>query len=131
MAIATLYVTTARSTPPAAVVYVVLLLSYVLIHYFFVSQTAHMIAVLPIFLTVGLAAGIPGTMLAMMLLLATNFFSAMTPQASSANVIFAGSGYLTPGEIYKNGGFVTLINTTIYGLVGTAWVWLVFEILLG
>ncbi len=115
---------------PAAVVYVVLLLSYVLIHYFFVSQTAHMVAVFPIFLTVGLAAGIPGTMLAMMLLLATNFFSALTPQASSANVIFAGSGYLTAAEIYKNGGYVTLINTIIFGLVGTAWVWFVFEILL-
>jgi DASS family divalent anion:Na+ symporter len=114
---------------PMPVIYVALLLSYVLIHYFFVSQTAHMVAVFPIFLTVGLEAGLPANMLAMMLLLATNFFSAITPQASSSNAIFAGSGYLTAGEIYKNGGFVTLVNTLIYGTVGTAWVWFVFEYL--
>ena len=110
---------------PWPVVYVVLLITYILIHYFFVSQTAHMVAVFPIFLTVGLKAGVPGTLLAMMLLLATNFFSALTPQASSANAIFVASGYVTPGEIYKSGGFVTLVNTAIYGIVGTAWIWLV------
>jgi DASS family divalent anion:Na+ symporter len=111
------------------IVYAVLLLSYILIHYFFVSQTAHMVAVFPIFLTVGLEVGLPANMLAMMLLLATNFFSPITPQASSGNAIFAGSGYLTAGEIYKNGGFVTLVNTIIYGTVGTAWIWFVFEYL--
>ena len=60
-----------------------------------------------------------------MLLLATNFFSPLTPQASSANVIFVGSDYLTLGEIYRNGGFVTLMNALIYGLIGTAWILLI------
>ena len=103
-------------------IYVVLLLAYILIHYFFVSQTAHMLAVFPIFLQVGVAAGVPGHLLAMMLLMATNFFAPLTPQASSANAIFVGSGYLTTGEIYKNGGLVVLLNTLIYGLIGTAWI---------
>lgn len=103
------------------VVYVSLILSYVLIHYFFVSQTAHMLAVMPIFLTVGVSAGVPGLLMAMMLLLATNFFSPITPQASSANAIFVGSGYLSMGEIYRYGGLVTLLNTIVYLTVGTAW----------
>ncbi len=102
-------------------VYVLLVVAYVLIHYFFVSQTAHMFAVMPIFLTVGVAAGVPGTLLAMMLLLATNFFSPITPQASSANAIFVGSGYLTMGEVYRYGGLVTLLSTIVYLTVGTAW----------
>lgn len=32
-----------------------------------------------------------------------NFFSAITPQGSSANVLFAGSGYLTRAEQYRVG----------------------------
>jgi DASS family divalent anion:Na+ symporter len=102
-------------------VYVLLIVAYVLIHYFFVSQTAHMFAVMPIFLSVGVAAGVPGALLAMMLLLTTNFFSPITPQASSANAIFVGSGYLSMGEVYRYGGMVTLLNTIIYLTIGTAW----------
>ena len=103
------------------VVYVILIVAYVLIHYFFVSQTAHMFAVMPIFLSVGVAAGVPGALLALMLLFATNFFSPITPQASSANAIFVGSGYLTMGEVYRYGGLVTLLSTMIYLTVGTPW----------
>ena len=80
-----------------------------------------MFAVMPIFLTVGIASGVPGGLLAMMLLLATNFFSPITPQASSANAIFVGSGYLSMGEIYRYGGLVTLLNLIVYMTVGTAW----------
>lgn len=111
---------------PVALVYVTLVLSYVLVHYFFVSQTAHLVAVFPVFLKIGIEAGAPAAMLAMILLLATNFFSSITPQASSANAIFVGSGYVTPREIYKFGGLTTLVNTLIYGVVGTAWIWLLF-----
>ena len=37
---------------------------------------------------------VPVALMAMTLLLANNFFSVITPQGSSANVIFVGSGYL-------------------------------------
>jgi DASS family divalent anion:Na+ symporter len=106
------------------VVYVVLILAYVLIHYFFVSQTAQMLALFGVFLSVGLAAGVPGTLLAFMLLFATNFFAAITPQGSSANVIFAASGYLGTREMYKYGAVITAVNTVIYLTVGTAWIML-------
>ena len=104
------------------VVYVLLVVAYVLMHYFFVSQTAHMFAVYPIFLSVGLNAGVPGSLLAIMLLLATNFFSPLTPQASSANAIFVGSGYVTTGEVYKYGGLTVLAATVLYLLIGTPWI---------
>lgn len=104
------------------VVYVVLIVAYVLIHYFFVSQTAQMLALYGVFLSVGLAAGVPGTLLALMLLFATNFFAAITPQGSSANVIFTASGYMETPEIYKYGAVVTLSNTLVYLLLGTAWI---------
>ena len=67
-------------------------------------------------------AGVPGTLLALMLLFATNFFAAITPQGSSANVIFTVSGYLHQTEIYQYGAVVTLSNTMVYLLFGTAWI---------
>ena len=107
------------------VVYVLLVVIYVLIHYLFVSQTAHMLALFGVFLGVGLGAGVPGEMMALMLLFATNFNSVITPQGSSANVLFLSSGYLTTGEVYRHGGVVTLANTLIYLIVGTAWMLLI------
>ena len=70
-----------------------------------------------------MAAGVPPKLMAMMLLLATNFFSPLTPQASSANAIFVGSGYLQMGEIYRYGGLIVLCNTLVFGVLGTAWLW--------
>ena len=107
------------------VVYIALVVSYVLIHYFFVSQTAQMLALYGVFLEVGLQANVPGVLLALMLLFATNFNAIITPQGSSANVIYAGSGYLEAGEIYKVGGIVTLVNTLVFLTIGTAWIMLI------
>jgi DASS family divalent anion:Na+ symporter len=107
------------------VVYVSLVVLYVLLHYIFVSQTAQMLALFGVFLGVAMESGVPPILMALMLLFATNFFAAITPQGSSANVLCAGSGYLTQGEIYRNGGMVTLINLLIFLVIGTPWILLV------
>jgi len=108
----------------APVTYVLLLTSYVLIHYLFVSQTAHMLALFLVFLGLSQPA-VPVELMAMMLLFATNFFSVLTPQGSSCNVIFVGSGYLEGSEVYRNGALVTGACLLIYLLVGTPWLLLV------
>jgi DASS family divalent anion:Na+ symporter len=107
------------------VVYVSLVVLYVLLHYIFVSQTAQMLALFGVFLGVAMESGVPPILMALMLLFATNFFAAITPQGSSANVLCAGSGYLTQGEIYRNGGMVTLANLLIFLVIGTPWILLV------
>lgn len=107
------------------VVYVSLVVLYVLIHYLFVSQTAHMLALFGIFMGVAIQSGVPPALIAFMLLFATNFFSVITPQGSSSNVIFAGSGYLTQGEMYRNGALVTFANLLIFLVVGTPWILMV------
>ena len=107
------------------VVYLALVIIYVLTHYLFVSQTAHMLALYGVFLNVGLQAGVPGPLLAYMLLFATNFFAAITPQGSSANAIFLSSGYIEPRQVYRYGGLVTLFNLIVYLVVGTPWILLV------
>ena len=107
------------------IVYVGLSVSYVLIHYLFVSQTAHMLALFSVFLGVGINAGVPHEMMALILLFATNFNAIITPQGSSANVIYSGSGYILAKEIYKVGGIITFINTLVFLTIGTAWMLLI------
>jgi DASS family divalent anion:Na+ symporter len=103
----------------------VLVVAYVLLHYLFVSQTAHLLAVFGVFLDVGVKLGVPAAPLAFLLLFATNFFSAITPQGSSANLLFAGSGYLSQGELYRLGAITTVFNLVLYLVVGTPWLlWL-------
>jgi len=105
----------------AAAAGLILLVAYILLHYLFVSQTAHLLALFGVFLDVGVKLGVPATPLALMLLFATNFFSVLTPQASSANLLFVGSGYLSQGELYKLGAIVTVANLLIYLAIGLPW----------
>ena len=106
------------------VTYTLLIALYVLVHYLFVSQTAHLLALFGVFL--GLSQpDVPLPLMAMMLLLATNFFSVITPQASSCNVIFVGSGYVTGGEVYRYGGLATLACLQIFLVIGSPWILLV------
>jgi DASS family divalent anion:Na+ symporter len=108
-----------------AVAGVLLVVAYVLLHYLFVSQTAHLLALFGVFLDVGVKLGVPVAVLAYLLLFATNFFSANTPQGSSANLLFAGSGYLTQGELYRLGALTTGLNLLVYLVIGIPWLFLV------
>jgi DASS family divalent anion:Na+ symporter len=110
---------------PPAVVAVTLLVVYVAIHYLFVSQTAHLLALFAVFVGVGVKLGVSAPLLAFQLLFATNYFAALAPQASSANLLFVGSGYLTQGELYRWGAIHTAACLLVYLLVGTPWLLLV------
>jgi len=107
---------------PAAVL---LIVAYILLHYIFVSQTAHLLALFGVFLGVGVKLGVPAAPLAFQLLFATNYFSAITPQGSSANLLFAGSGLLSQRDMYRLGGLVTVFITVLYLTIGTSWLLLV------
>ncbi|MFA5215187.1 DASS family sodium-coupled anion symporter [Sulfuricurvum sp.] len=103
-------------------VYLLLVVVYVLIHYLFVSQSAHLLALFGIFLGIGIASGVPGELMAMMLLFATNFNAAITPQGSSCNAIYLSSGYISARDIYIYGGSITLLNLIIFLAIGTPWI---------
>jgi DASS family divalent anion:Na+ symporter len=102
-------------------VYIFLTVLYVVIHYLFVSQTAQLLALYAVFLQVGVNAQVPAALMAFMLSFATNYFAVITPQASSSNVLFAGSGYLSSKDIYKQGAIITVLNTIIF-LLATPWI---------
>ena len=99
----------------------ILVAGYILLHYLFVSQTAHLLALFGVFLDVGVRLGVNPAVLAFQLLFATNYFSVITPQGSSANLLFTASGYLSQGELYKLGAITTVVSFLIYAVVGTVW----------
>jgi DASS family divalent anion:Na+ symporter len=105
--------------------YVVLIVLYVLIHYMFVSQTSQVLALLGVFVDVGVRGGVPAPLMAFALLFASSYFSVITPQGGSQNVIFVSSGYLTQGELYRLGLLVTLFFLAVFLVVGTPWILLV------
>lgn len=107
------------------VTYVTLIVLYVFIHYLFVSQSSHVLALLGVFLDVGVRGGVPMPLMAFGLLFASSYFSVITPQGGSQNIIFAASGYLTQRELYQMGLLMTLALMVIFLLIGTPWVLLV------
>ena len=72
--------------------YVTLIVLYVVIHYMFVSQSSQVLALFGVFLDVGAKGGVPLPLMAFGLLFASSYFSVITPQGGSQNIIFAASG---------------------------------------
>ena len=103
------------------IAYVVLLVLYVLMHYMFVSQSAQVLALFAVFLDVAVRTGVPASLMAFALLFASSYFSTITPQGGSQNVIFVGSNYLTQGELYRLGLLTTGFCLLTFLVLGTPW----------
>jgi len=104
------------------VTYVGLIVIYVAIHYMFVSQSSQVLALLGVFLDVGIRGGVPAPLMAFGLMFASSYFSVITPQGGSQNVIFVGGGYLTQRELYRMGLLTTLFFMAVFLTVGTGWI---------
>jgi DASS family divalent anion:Na+ symporter len=59
-----------------------------------VRQSAQVLALMGVFLDVGIRGGVSAPLMAFALLFANSYFSVITPQGGSQNVIFVGNGYL-------------------------------------
>jgi divalent anion:Na+ symporter, DASS family len=107
------------------VTYVTLIFIYVAIHYMFVSQSSQVLALVGVFLDVGIRGRVPAQLMAFSLFFASSYFSVITPQGGSQNVIFVGSGYLTQRELYRLGLQTTLFFLAVFLTIGTGWLMLV------
>ena len=67
------------------------------------------------------------SVLAVAVAVLTRHFSVITPQGSSANLLFAGSGDLSQCQLYRLGAVTTAARFVIYAVVGTGWMWLVVK----
>jgi DASS family divalent anion:Na+ symporter len=104
------------------VAYVVLLILYIMMHYMFVSQSAQVLALLGVFLDVGVKTGVPPHLMGFALLFASSYFSTLTPQGGSQNIIFVASDYLTQGELYRLGLMTTGFCLLLFLVAGTPWI---------
>ena len=109
------------------IAYVALMVLYVLMHYMFVSQSAQVLALFGVFLDVAVRTGVPASLMAFALLFASSYFSTITPQGGSQNVIFVGSNYLTQGELYWLGLLTTGFCLLVFLVLGTPWLLFVVE----
>ena len=103
-----------------------LVLPLVLQDYLTVFATRVVIlALFDVFLNVGVLAGVPPALMAFALMFASSFYSTITPQGGSQNVVFVGSGYLTQPELYRLGLCTVGFCMLVYLVIGTPWLLLV------
>ena len=103
------------------VAYVILLVLYVLMHAHVRQPVGAESALFDVFLGVGVKTGVPAPLMAFALLFASSYFSTITPQGGSQNVIFVGSNYLTQPELYRLGLLTTVFCLLVFLVIGTPW----------
>lgn len=94
---------------------------YFYAHYFFASTTAHITAMFGAFFTAGIALGAPVYFLAFILAGASSLMMSLTHYATGTSPIVYGSGYITLKEWWKMGFIMSVINLSVWTLVGGAW----------
>ena len=116
-----------RFTGHAAAVSVALLVgAFFVLHYFFASITAHVSALLPVFLAV--AVKIPGvspTAWALLLCYTLGLMGILTPYGSGPSPIYFRCGYLTSRDFWVLGLLLGLVFFVVYILIGVPWLLLV------
>lgn len=104
---------------PVSIV-ILLVVFFFLFHYFFASVTAHVVALLPLFL--GVAANlIPAEMmqpLAMLLVGSLGIMGIITPYATGPSPIWYGAGYISQATWWKLGAIFGLIYLSSLVLLG-------------
>ena len=94
---------------------------YFFLHYFFASQSAHVGALYPAFLTLLLAAGVPPPLAALSLAFNTNNMGGLTHYASGQAAVYFGAGEISLNKLWKQGLYMSAVNFFIYGTVGMTW----------
>ncbi|MEX2550735.1 MAG: anion permease [Nitriliruptoraceae bacterium] len=108
---------------PAALA--ILVLSYLYIHYFFASNTAHVTALFPVFFVAALGTGAPPLLAAFLLAFASNLMGGLTQYSTGPAPVLFGSGYNSLAKWWQYGFTASVINVLIFGLVGALWMGLV------
>jgi len=116
-------ITSGMAGYPPSLILILLLLSFYFIHYLFASSTAHVTALLTIFLTTGM--NIPGmdfTLYTFVLLYSLGLMGILTPYATGPSPIWYGLGYIPSRTFWLLGAFFGIIFIAVLILVGIPWI---------
>lgn len=92
-------------------------------HYLFASVTAHVTAMLPVMLAVGM--GIPGIDIrtfALLLALTLGIMGVLTPYATGPSPVYYGSGYIPAKDYWRLGAIFGVIFFAVFLLVAMLWI---------
>jgi len=92
-------------------------------HYLFASITAHVTAMLPVMLAVGM--GIPGVDVptyALLLALTLGIMGILTPYATGPSPVYFGSGYIPAKDYWRLGAIFGVIYFTVFIAIAMVWI---------
>lgn len=92
------------------------------IHYLFASIIAHVTAVLPVMLAIGMnIPGMPVAQFALLLCLSLGLMGIISPYATGPSPVYYGSGYLPSRDYWRLGAMFGVIFLGVLLLIGTPW----------
>jgi len=95
---------------------------FFLLHYLFASVTAHVTALLPVMLAVGMS--IPGMdmgQFTLLLVLSLGIMGIITPFGTGPSPVYYGSGYITSGEWWRLGALFGVVFFVVFLAIGSVW----------
>ena len=101
--------------------FLILSVVYFYSHYFFASNTAHVVAMYSAFLVTAIAVGTPPMLAALVFAFFSNLFAGMTHYGTGPAPVFFGSGYVEMGAWWRLGALVSVVNILIWLGVGGLW----------
>jgi L-tartrate/succinate antiporter len=107
---------------PPTLAMLLLLAIFFFTHYLFAGITAHVTALLPVMLAVGM--GIPGLDIrafAMLLALSLGIMGILTPYATGPSPAYFGSGYIPAKDYWRLGAIFGVIYFAAFLLIGVPW----------
>ena len=96
-------------------------LVYFYSHYFFASNTAHVVAMYAAFLTIAIASGAPPALAALVLAFFSNLFAGLSHYGTGPAPVFFGSGYVELGAWWQLGALISVVNIVIWTVIGGLW----------
>ncbi|MDU7876769.1 MAG: DASS family sodium-coupled anion symporter [Veillonella sp.] len=96
-------------------------LASVVIRYLFASSTAYIASMLPVFLTVGMAAGVNPVMFGLVLLATNAFGGLVTHYGASPGPIIYSAGYNNIKEWWTAGGILAVLSWILLFVIGIPW----------
>jgi L-tartrate/succinate antiporter len=105
---------------------VALVTVFYFVHYLFASITAHVTAMLPVFLAVG--STIPGMNMphyALLLSLTLGLMGIFTPYSTGPSPVYYGSGYVPSSDWWRLGAIFGVIYLAAFLIIGVPWLLLI------
>lgn len=104
-------------------VMVLMVLLFFVLHYFFASVTAHVTALLPVFVQLSVAVpGLSEMKLSLLLCFTLGLMGVITPYATGPGPIWYGSGFLPASTFWKLGFIMAVVFLAVLILIGLPWI---------